>query len=809
MNALAQSVFRDPLTTPFFGNAIKTVPTFNSCSYYFRPDGQAALRVEYKRTNEADWHPAHPAVCDQPEGIHKGSLFNLDEDTEYQIRVVADRPPSDHEQFERGEITHEELQLRLSAPPRVPANFNPVIMQTTFRTWTSTPQIAKTIDLSTLPGTAQNGLVIAEQGTPDGWIKYTAPDGWIVRQMPRDTGNWAFLQTLRAPDQQEAAIVLRGAQYIILENLTIEGGRLNGILVDNCDFVRILNCDISGWGRTGEQRFDTAEQAGWYRDSDGRWINYDGAIQIRRSAATVVERCYIHDPRGRANSWVFSHPTGPQAVVVDHTRGGNVIRWNDFIGSDEHRWNDVIECLSNDSPTGGFYRDSDIIGNYLAFGNDDGVELEGGGINLRFVGNKVEGVLCGVSLGANMVGPQYVIGNLVVNLGDEEGLALNYIKNSHGTEQKGKRFVYNNTFHGVGRSAGSAYGGYGRATPIDAGLGTMRNNIFVGNSSSRPGDWARAEHFDNDLFWVNESLSDSEIFIANFRRYEQEMNGYAANPQLADPAAGNYRLSPDSIAHGKSAEVPGITRTGDPLGAFINGVTDIPRRPLTLAAVPAQVNFPETGGDTVVTLTLPADAAEPVAFQIRQNSVFDWFTVTPASGTVVPGDTLNLTVTVDPAKLTGRPMFRGAFLVRTPTGLSRPVSVYAKGVYTAEKRPASAGPNTVYIAAESGKVDTQVNIPQDSVYSLLIRISPTTPRGGGGPVFEITLDGRVAVAVGQSGYWYLRSDTEQMIWLHSFGTLKAGAKHLQIQPAQNLTDVEYIVTDNPAVFFLQERHRKE
>jgi len=763
IKGLAQIPFTDPLTTPLSWNEIKTVPTFNSCSYYFHPDGHAAVRAEYKRTDEADWHAAHPTVCDQPEGIHKGSLFNLDENTEYQIRVVA-------------------------------GNDNRVIMQTTFRTWTSMPPIAKTIDLSTLPDTAREGIVITEKGTPGGWIKYTAPADWIVRR------------TLRNGDRQEAAIVLRNAQYIILENLTIEGGRLHGIFVDNCDFVRILNCDISGWGRTGEQRFDTAEQAGWYRDSNGRWINYDGAVQIRRSAATVVERCYIHDPRGRANSWVFSHPTGPQAIVVDHTRGGNVIRWNDFVGSDEHRWNDVIEGLGNDSPTGGFYRDSDIIGNYHAFGNDDGVELEGGGVNLRFMGNKVEGTLCGVSLGANMVGPQYVVGNLIVNLGDEEGLAVNYIKNSHGTEQKGKRFVYNNTFYGAGRSATTAYGGYGRSTPMDAGLGTMRNNIFVCSSSGRPGEWARAESFDNDLFWVNNSLADSETFIASFRRYEQELNGYTADPQLVAPAAGNYRLSPNSFALGKSVEVPGITRAGDQLGAFINGITDIPHRPLALATTPAQVDFPETGGDAVVTLTLPADAA-PVEFQIRQNNVFDWFTVTPSSGTVAPGGSLALTVTVDPAKLTGRPMFRGAFLVRTPTGLSRPVSVYAKGGYTAEKRPAAAGSNTIYIAAETGAVDADINIPQEGVYSLLIRISPTTVRGGGAG-FDVTLDGGTSTVTGQSGYWYLQSDTEQVIWLHAFGELKAGVKQLKIQPAnRNLADVEYIVTDNPAVFFLQERHR--
>ena len=765
-NTFSQSPFPDPLVIPFADDEIQTVPAFTGCSYYFRPSVDATLRAEYKRADETNWQAAHATVCDQPEKIHKGSLFNLAEDTEYQLRILA-------------------------------GNDNKVVAQTTFRTWNSTPRIAKTIDLSTLPDTAGDGIVITEKGTPDAWIKYTAPTDWVVRR------------TLRDADAQDAAIVLNEARYIIIENLTVEGGKRHAILVNNCDFVRILNCDLSGWGRVGVQQFTNDALVGQYKGADGRWsINLDGGVQICKSAATVVECCYIHDPRGLANSWIFSHPTGPQAIVVDFTRGGNVIRWNDCVGSDEHRWNDVIEGNGNRSPTGGFYRDSDIIGNYLAFGNDDGIELEGGGINLRFIGNKVEGTLCGISFVHNMVGPQYAVGNLIVNLGDENGLGHLHLKHLYGTEQKGKRFVYNNTFHGFKRCRPFVLGSFGKNTPKDAGLGTMRNNIFVVSTSSHLGDWARDENFDNDLFWVNGSLSDSEEFVASFRRYGQEKNATVGNPQLVDPAAGDYRLSSDSIAHGKSVEVRGITHTGDQLGAFINGVTDIPWRPLAFTASPTQVNFPTTGGETSVTLSLPADAAEPVAFHIRQNTVFDWFTVTPATGTIAPGKTLKLTVTVDPAKIIGRPIFRGAFLVRTPNGLSRPVTVYADGVYTVDKRPASAGPNTVYIDGPSGAVDTSIDILQDGEYSLLVRIPPSSSRDDK-QGFNISLDGVTSKAAAASGYWYLKEDTEQVIWLYSFGKLNVGTKRLRIKPVdRNLIGIEYIVTDNPVAFFLQERNAR-
>ena len=769
LNISAQYEF---LKMPMVEGEIQFFPTFNSCSYYYRPSGDASFRIEYKRANETTWHAAHVTVCDQPEKIQKGSLFNLDEDTDYQVCIFN-------------------------------GSDSKAALQANFRTWSSAPRIARTIDLSTLPGVAKDGIVITEQGAPDAWIKYTAPAGWVVNRTYRDA------------DTQKAAIVLNGAKYIILENLTVEGGKQHGILVDNCDFVRILNCELSGWGRLGEQQFVNGEYCGQYKDAEGKFIDYDGGIQIRGSFATVVERCYIHDPRGRSNSWVFSHPSGPQAIVVDQTRGGNVVRWNDFVGSDEHRWNDVIECLENGSPHGGMFRDSDITGNYLAFGNDDGIELEGGGMNLRFIGNKVEGCLAGFSLAPTLIGPQYAIGNLIVNLGDEEGLTLMFIKNNFGgrTMQYGKRFIYNNTFHAFDRTVG-VYTFYGNA-PTDAGLGTMRNNIFVCNESRMSGDWVKAENFDHDLYWVRLSHTDTERYIAAMHNYGQEKNAITADPLHIDPATGDYRLAPSSPARGKAVEVKGITNAGDDFGAFFNGVTDLPLRPLSLATSPAQVNFESTGGTSTVTLSLPADATGPVTFQIRQNKVFDWFTVTPANGTVSPGQTLKLTVTTDAARITGRPNFRGAFLVRTPNGLSRPVTVYAKGNYTEDKRPASA-PNTVYIQPESGASDTHINIPKDGIYAVLARVT-RTPRntsnppqqGGRGQRFNIQINGENSPITASTGDWYLRNEDERVLFLSSLGTLKAGDNHLDIKfNNPSLAVVEYIVTDNPVVFFLQGRYMR-
>ena len=767
-NVFAQYEF---LKMPMSEGEIQTLPSFNYCSYYYNSANDVTFRVEYKRTNESNWHVAHSTVCDQPEKIHKGSLFDLAEDADYQIRILAE-------------------------------NSNNVVSQATFRTWTSAPRIAKTIDLSTLPATAQDGIIITEQGTPDGWIKYIAPANWVVKR------------TYRNKDAQSAAIVLNGAKYIILENLTVEGGYRHGILVENSECVRILNCELTGWGRIGVQKFVNGEYCGQYMDSEGKWMDYDGGIQIRKSYGTVVERCYVHDPRGRSNSWVFSHPTGPQAIVVDQTLGGNVIRWNDFVGSDEHRWNDVIECLENGSPGGGLFRDSDVTGNFLSFGNDDGIELEGGGMNLRFIGNKIEGCLAGFSIAPTLIGPQYAIGNLIVNLGDEEDLTLMFIKNNFGgrTMQNGKRFIYNNTFHAYDRTLG-VYTFYGNA-PEDAGLGTMRNNIFVCNESRMRGNWMHAENFDHNLYWIQLSQPATEKYIAGMHEYGQEKNAILGDPHFANPMTGNFRLLPSSPARGKAVEVTGIIKAYDDLGVFFNGISDLPVRPLALTASPACVNFEPTGGTSTVTLTLPANATEPVTFQIRQNKVFDWFTVTPASGTIAPGETLTLNVTINVARMKERPLFRGAFLVRTPNGLSRPVTVYANGNYTEDKRPASA-PNTLYLKPEAVATETPINIPKDGNYAVLARVirtprvntnAPASTQERGTPRYDILINGQSVPLTATTADWYLKDDVERVMFLSDLGDLKAGSNKFNIKlNQQNLTVIEYIVTDNPSVFFLQGR----
>lgn len=772
-------------------------PSFETASYYFRPPESDATdgrySVEFRRAGAPEWTQAFEPVSDQPPGIWKGSLFDLMEAADWEVRVLE----------HAGKVA---------------------IAPVAFRTWSSHPPIAKVIDLSTLASGGE-GLVISDQGTPGGWIKYTAPAGW------------RFERSDDPDDPQVAAITFRGARHVILENVTMVGGRRHAVLVEECDSVRILNCDLSGWGRIGVQQFTNTGTRGKYVDAQGETINYDGAVAIDRSARTVVERCYVHDPRHRSNSWMFSHPAGPSAIYVNYAQGGTVLRWNDLIGSDEHRWNDVIESRSNAAPDGGFFRDSDISGNFLAFGNDDGVELEGGGMNVRFYRNKIEGTTCGISTGPCFFGPQFIFGNLVVNPGDEAGLALMFFKNSHRLEQSGKRHFVGNTLFGVNCSL---YGGYGNPGEGTDRLGYMRNNVFVGNAARRPDGQSQRDDFDHNVYWAGGDAIAAKAFLTGLRAIGQEKHGLAVDPQLADPKRGDFRLGVNSPVRTRAVAIPNLGRAGVDPGALGNDVAEVPFRPLALTAAPRQLDFdaPEQIAQMQVTLTVPA-GAEPVPFEIRQNRVFTWFKVTPAAGIVRADEPVTLTVSVDPSALRDRPRFRGAFLVRTPTGLSRPVSVYAATRFVEDLSPATEA-TTIYInpAAIDGlasrvhetnepgvaggrfvtfegegndpAIDAGFTVSEPGSYCLLMRAA-ISGAVMSGREFELTLDDALPVqaSVHPSYQWNTGATNFRAVFLHSLGELAAGEHRLRFKVSRGeLRLNELILTQNPAAFFVDEWQRE-
>lgn len=110
-------------------------------------------------------------------------------------------------------------------------------------------------------------------------------------------------------------------------------------------------------------------------------------------------------------------------------------------------------------------------------------------------------------------------------------------------------------------------------------------------------------------------------------------------------------------------------------------------------------------------------------FTVAKNDTFDWFDVEPKSGTVRDG--LTFTITFDDAKMKDAPAYRGAFLVRTPNGLSRAVTLYSTAEWSQPLHCEREGDVAVYAKPEEAKTDAEgfstwtFAAPRDGRYYLM------------------------------------------------------------------------------------------
>jgi hypothetical protein len=736
------------------------VPLFNACSVYFTSPRLDALQMRYRKKAE-DWQRAFPPAYFAEDSMYRGSLVNLQEGTVYELELTD--------------------------------GGGKVLARTEFSTWRSDVPIAKTI---VLDGKSFDGhLAITESGSPDGWIRYTARDGFVLRN-----------------DRQGPLIELQKAKYVILEGLVLRGGLKDAITVEKCEHVRIINCDIAGWGRMGIQRFDLD---GKFYTEAGEAINWDTGIRISRSVGTVVERCYIHDPVSTANSWLCSHPAGPEAVGIDKPQS-TVLRYNDFVGSDLHRWNDAVEGAGNFDLDGGFNRDADIYGDFHCFANDDTIEIDGGQTNVRVFRNKFEGGLCGVSIQGCMSSPSYVFQNLLVNMGDECGVGGQTIKtSSYANGPSAVSFIFNNTCYG---DSGDL------AIPPNLRI-VAKNNIFAGKAAVRGRGQSPNSECDYNLLSTADSVP--------------EVHGVLAGPDFLVPAAGLFALKSSSKAIGNGTTIDNFTPATGPIdmGAIPAGSgVVLPERPIPVYLDRYQLGFSAEevkapSAKSVVATVKGEGFSSP--YRIAQNDAFDWFTVTPAQGVLQSGQTVPFTVSVVPERMKTRKVYRGVFLLRLANGYSRPVSVYARTDFVPPVKPAGDGSFVTYLEAEapsggsayvivpdasasgakcvlvSGRSDSQpaeyrFTVPADGSYVVLMRVRSEEPVGSHDslqfglddqPLEEATLRSDTAWA------WSMMAHNRQqrLTCLQPF-KLKAGEHVLKLTPRESLYLDLIAVTTNPGPF---------
>ena len=746
----------------------RVVPTFNSASYYVKTPKAENIKVTFREFPGGKWQEAYPPMRDEDDGNYRGSIVNLREGRDHIIRVMAD-----------GKLIYEKK----------------------FRTASSTVPVGRTILLNSKNFNGYLTKIVS--GTPDAWVRYVAEPGFILTN-----------------DGKTPLIEIDNARYVIFEGLTLKGGNRRAVAITNSSNIRFINCDVSGWGRTGVQRFDLDGKYFTGENLDHN-VNFDGAFDLSDNRNVVIERCFVHDPRGRANSWQFSHPAGPQAVIV-YRCTGTVLRYNDFVGSDEHRFNDAVEGRGNFDPDGGINCDADVNGNFMIFTSDDCIELDGGQQNVRCFGNRFEGGFCGVSIQGCMKGPSYVFDNQIANMGDEYGLNGLSLKTNSGTGGKYARsFIFHNTFAGKG----------GGTVSIKHLHTVSYNNIFSGSSYFAVGKYR----------WPN----DCNLVAAPDKGYGKN-TVVAKDPGYVAPELGNYALAADSAARNKAKKLNNFSR-GSALGAIQEDSCDevLPRRPIPAKTDASMLCFSEGEESRHLTLTARNDVAFRQKFSIVKPEVADWFEVVPSSGILHTGQSITFEVKVKKDRMPERENWRGAFLIRFEDGLSRPVSVYVKNkpvsidanikkyganvIFIEAENPTSGAPHTVIDdpAACSGKAldfkaanynsypaaptdPKKVNVyeftvPKDGIYTIALRMRAEPPSGSHDSLYA-SVDSEKLTRIDYGNHvkkdwhWSVASGLKSGVSTFGAYRLKAGKHTLRLAPREQMFLDAIAISDDIRVF---------
>jgi hypothetical protein len=340
-----------------------SVPTFESIGVYWKagpdaPGGECAVR--YRAKGADGWREALPLWYDKRNGEYRGSILDLKPGTDY------------------------EIQLR--------TEWHKKWMTIEARTRSENFPIERTVYLE--PGKRSKPLVIDKGGKPGAFVLYTVRPG---QSTTIDVAN------------KHACCVEINASRVIVRGLTLKGAREDGIKLGNVKDVVIEHCDISGWGRQAPCGFGKRFDSGIKSVSP----------ELKR---IVVQRNRIHHPRYDSNNWTEKaprdrpepyHPFGPQAITWTDTRGNHVIRYNHCYSDKDHRFTDVFGGWGSDRSTNGFPGpDSDVYGNLVTSCWDDGLQIEGGGCNVRVWGNYIDQTMVGIATASCTVGPLYIFRNV-------------------------------------------------------------------------------------------------------------------------------------------------------------------------------------------------------------------------------------------------------------------------------------------------------------------------------------------------------------------------------------------------------------
>ena len=334
---------------------VRAVPTYESVGLYWaHPTGNSkgGCSVRYRKAGTTAWSEGLDLWYDARNDECRGSLVHLAPGTAYETELGSGK----------------------SWVPGIE-----------FSTWSESRPVARVVDV---PGGGAT-LTITEGGTPGGYVVYQGLPGAV----------------LDAQDTHPYNVEIN-ASYVIVRGLTLVGAQRDAIRISpSVSDVVIEDNTISGWGRPRVP----GSTIGMHMDSAIRAL-CGSAPALQR---VTIQRNRIRDPRYSAHPWGdATAPGGPQGITFSNCGGNHVIRHNEIAAPGGNYYFDVIGGEDNFSTVGFPAADSDIHGNKLMNGWDDGIEAEGGNANVRIWGNYLDRTGTGIATTITAAGPVYIFRNV-------------------------------------------------------------------------------------------------------------------------------------------------------------------------------------------------------------------------------------------------------------------------------------------------------------------------------------------------------------------------------------------------------------
>jgi hypothetical protein len=366
----------------------RIVPTYECAGIYWKIEEKGVCKLRYRENSESQWKEGLDLVYDTRDGEYRGSVIGLTPNTAYQVELSVNSSGS------RSEFITRNDQFPVGIITLLPE------------------------------GESDSPVLITESGTPDAYHLVTVPAG--------------TKSVLNLENVHDYGIEI-DADFVIIRGVEIRNPAVHGILIrKNRHDVVIEHCHITYWGRIGGPKT--------YGNLEG--ASDSGIFGESRTGNLTIQRNLIEDPRGASNDWESGHPDGPQGITIIESAGGNVIRYNEIVSSEDHGFNDGIGGSSNFSFTGNLNRDSDIYGNIIRNVWDDAIESEGGNMNVRIWGNYMHHFYNAIATASTSKGPLYIFRNVAgeSRRGHRNRAGGAFIKTGERNEfGGGRRYVFHNT----------------------------------------------------------------------------------------------------------------------------------------------------------------------------------------------------------------------------------------------------------------------------------------------------------------------------------------------------------------------------